>query len=363
MKKKIFLALVFCMFFSTTKISAAPIDTNFKDDNFYNCIIESYNTKNGGNKTTNDTLTQEELDTIEHINCPNQGIVDISGIEKLNSLTTINLSKNEITSITPIEQKESTILETLNLEENKIERIDLSKNTGLTTLNLKSNPLAQKISIPVDYSLDIGTYVKLPSEYTIDLEIADTSIAEFNKTRKEITPKKKGKTTAIIKIKKTATTEEMTFNSTITITKQSRCMVIGGSSTTIKFNTTGGNQIEDINICNTCGDSNKTVSTPTPTKDGYKFVGWYYDENYTSEFKESTISLSNINTRAIDECENNWEATLYAKWEKIETTDKKSTSDTTKNPKTGIYGGSIALVALAVGTYAIIKIKEKKNTI
>ena len=48
----------------------------------------------------------------------------------------------------------------------------------------------------------------------------------------------------------------------------------------VSFDTGAAQKIEDIEIIN-----GKTVSEPlAPTLDGYKFMGWYADENYTTPF-------------------------------------------------------------------------------
>ena len=68
---------------------------------------------------------------------------------------------------------------------------------------------------------------------------------------------------------------------------------------TVKFDTNGGNEVyEDIQVI-----ENTTITLPTPTKEGYDFVGWYY--NY--ELIESGIwTLENV--------------TLVAKWEETKYT-------------------------------------------
>lgn len=49
------------------------------------------------------------------------------------------------------------------------------------------------------------------------------------------------------------------------------------------------------------------TNLPTLFEDGYKFIGWYLDQEYTEIVKEEELLNSNL--------------TLYAKWEKLEYTD------------------------------------------
>ena len=67
----------------------------------------------------------------------------------------------------------------------------------------------------------------------------------------------------------------------------------------VKFNTNGGSEIADQTL-----DSNDKVTEPLdPTKTGYRFLGWYSDEELTNEYNFNTEVTSNL--------------TLYAKWEQI----------------------------------------------
>ena len=64
---------------------------------------------------------------------------------------------------------------------------------------------------------------------------------------------------------------------------------------TIKFNTNGGNAVDDIS-----GILNSTVTLPeTPTKKGYVFAGWYTDKALSQKFGDGLFTRN---------------MTLYAKW-------------------------------------------------
>lgn len=67
---------------------------------------------------------------------------------------------------------------------------------------------------------------------------------------------------------------------------------------TVKFETDGGSSISNVTVVK----GNKVNKPTDPTKEGYKFVGWYLN-NKSYDFSSSVVS--NI--------------TLVAKWEKLET--------------------------------------------
>ena len=99
----------------------------------------------------------------------------------------------------------------------------------------------------------------------------------------------------------------------------------GGSSAsttyTVKFDTDGGSEIDSIKVT-----KNKTLDEPTePTKDGYKFGGWYTDTELTKAYDFDTKVTADF--------------TLYAKWTKIEVEPDDNNEPTTPdwvNPFTDV---------------------------
>ncbi len=75
-----------------------------------------------------------------------------------------------------------------------------------------------------------------------------------------------------------------------------------GNKTTVKFNTRGGNDIDEelITRGSTFGEDN--VILPTPTRLGYTFEGWFFDKDCTSGNEFYANSQVNGST------------TIYAKW-------------------------------------------------
>lgn len=242
MKKKIILTLSFCLFLGVSKVGATPIDPSFKDDNFYACVVRNYNSENGTHLTVKDNLSEEEvyLDTIEHLTCSNQEIVDVTGIEKLTSLQTIDLSNNNISSIKIIE---SHILEKLNLSNNNIKSLSLGNMRSLNTLKIDNNGMEylsingyiesislynnnflKNVELKVGEELNRSDYINLDSQdgYSIKYEIADTEVAEYDDVTGKIVGKNVGITTALLTIEGTLNENgevaPVTFESTITVT-------------------------------------------------------------------------------------------------------------------------------------------------
>lgn len=111
------------------------------------------------------------------------------------------------------------------------------------------------------------------------------------------------------------------FNSVVTsditlIANWQDCTMIqdGGSGLTVKFNTNGGSKINDMKVCLTCAP--KKVELPYPTKEGYKFAGWYADSNLTKAVTGGIKTIEGASLKSIG-CDNS-ETTIYAKWIKEE---------------------------------------------
>ena len=96
--------------------------------------------------------------------------------------------------------------------------------------------------------------------------------------------------------------------------------VVGAGVNIIKFISNGGSNVADISICKTCGDATKVRTLPTPTREGYKFIGWYTDSTLTTKVKVNEYGLpTNVKWQQVG-CYDS-ETTLYAKWEEEEITN------------------------------------------
>ena len=163
MKKiyKVLLTLLLITF--ANKINAAPANTAFTDEQFYNCIILKLNTDGFNSAHDRDPLTyevtKEELESITVLKCNESNISNVKGLELLTNVSDLNLSDNNISSInlaantkitnlllsnnklSSIDLTKNTAIENLYLNGNNLSSIDLSKNANLLVLNINNNKL------------------------------------------------------------------------------------------------------------------------------------------------------------------------------------------------------------------------------
>lgn len=94
------------------------------------------------------------------------------------------------------------------------------------------------------------------------------------------------------------------------------CLPFVGGMFELNYNTNGGNEIEMMHVCVACAPSSYEA-LPVPEKEGYNFLGWYYDEAFEKQVEgESTLNVEHTE-RNTDEygCETTYKpVTLYAKW-------------------------------------------------
>ena len=148
------------LYFDNTIIQSIPIYTltnkYFDDYNFYKAVVDAYNKENNTSLSYDVNLTLDQLSTINKLSCDKEIKFGTRGIEKLTSLTYLNLLRNNISSI---DLTKNTSLKELDLDNNKLSSIDLSKNTKLTYLSLSSNKLS---------SIDLSKNTSLTELYLDD---------------------------------------------------------------------------------------------------------------------------------------------------------------------------------------------------
>lgn len=372
MKRKIMLTLALCSLLATSKVQAQPVNAAFTDDNFYKCIIENYNREKGTQKTINDTLTNEELSSIKKLECADKSITNTQGLEKLTGLLKLNLENNDIQEI--------------NIDSNtELRYINIWNNPSDPAINITNNSNLKIILGKVDGTVDdsITNYFLTPpihdlektlsvgeefnSEYinggqNIIYEVADTTIATIDSNN----------TIKALKVGRTLINEIRVFENlypgftgeeaneyVIVTTKilnvKNACPIkaTGGRIYTVTFDTNGGKELENIETAIMLGTDLTEVKLelPTPTKEGYKFIGWYTDKDLKNKANIKSygdiVDLENINE---DECSTDLIVRLYAKWDKA-----------VENPKTGVASyavlGLIIIISLT-GTYILYKNKE-----
>ena len=164
-----------------TKIYKDPANSAFNDQNFYNCIIDSYNTANSTNLAYTHELDDEELAGISALSCPSYEIADVSGIEKIINLEYLNLSSNVLTEI---DLQSNTMLEYVDLNNNDIDMIDLTGLTELKRLLLQSNAiteinLSSNVSLK-ELNLGFNNLASIDLENNIGLEILYLNNNDFD---------------------------------------------------------------------------------------------------------------------------------------------------------------------------------------
>lgn len=84
-------------------------------------------------------------------------------------------------------------------------------------------------------------------------------------------------------------------------------------------------------------DKSKEVTFSTPTRSGYKFMGWYYDKDFKNKVNVKTysdIKEDYFKKVSSTECNDFYEMKIYAKWSKINTSNSnevKSNSNSNSN--------------------------------
>ena len=96
MKRVFKFVFSFCLFMLSINVKAIPQNISFNDENLYKCIIDAYNVNLDEKKDYNYSLLPEELNSITSLDCSNYKgqIENLSGLDKLINLTSLNLSGN-----------------------------------------------------------------------------------------------------------------------------------------------------------------------------------------------------------------------------------------------------------------------------
>ena len=146
LKKIIILSIAFCSLMTIGKVSASIDESilsssDFPDENFRKCIVDTFNEKEPDFVESGRTKSQVRRylsQKTTELDCSSKGITSAEGIQYLTSLQELDLRSNNISTI---DLSKNTALTELFLSGNKISTIDVSKNTALTNLYLSSNIL------------------------------------------------------------------------------------------------------------------------------------------------------------------------------------------------------------------------------
>lgn len=107
-------------------------EMNFPDANF-RALIQNYDTDGNG------ALSDIEIAAVTTIDCTNQQIVSLQGIEYFTNLTHLDCSNNQLSNL---DVSWNTNLISLTCRNNQLSNLDVSRNTALTHLDCLNNQLS-----------------------------------------------------------------------------------------------------------------------------------------------------------------------------------------------------------------------------
>lgn len=154
----------------------AAMPNTFKDENFYNCVVENFILDYPDEAIAETGLTNEQLGKMEWLECGNNEIADTTGLELMTSLKDLFVRSDNLTSI---DLSKNTNLIAVNLwsDGGKLSLVDISNNPNIALLELDSNTLLETGIIPEkDGNRLKYDFSKLKF---LDLEAIATAVAEF----------------------------------------------------------------------------------------------------------------------------------------------------------------------------------------
>ena len=120
-----------------------PMPAGFSDQTFYNCVVERFKSQFPSETIPDTGLTDTQLSQITSLSCNGElsptKIGNVAGIEKMTGLTSLDLERNNVSSIN---LSNSTALSSVNLNRNSLTNIDVSTLSSLRTLNVSNNQLS-----------------------------------------------------------------------------------------------------------------------------------------------------------------------------------------------------------------------------
>ena len=149
---------VFILFFAFN-VSADPVNDSFLDDNLYKCIVDSYNIGKEEKINYDYNILPEELREITSLDCSKYSgtIEDLTGLNKLTSLTSLNLNGNVFLGGT----------------------LKLTNNYGKLVSNIK---LPSSLTITdKKYSIDNNKIVKIENDLVYPLQTGSTYVTMTGK--------------------------------------------------------------------------------------------------------------------------------------------------------------------------------------
>ncbi|MBQ1812340.1 MAG: cadherin-like beta sandwich domain-containing protein [Bacilli bacterium] len=150
--------ILFILLFSC-KVYASPANDIFLDDNLYNCIIDAYNQGKEDKKDYSYDILPEELNEITSLDCSKYkgSIEDLTGLNKLISLKSLNLSGNTFLGGT---------LKLSNNYGKLVSKLNLPQSLAITDKTyIIENPKIAKVENDLVYPLESGsTYITMKAK-------------------------------------------------------------------------------------------------------------------------------------------------------------------------------------------------------
>ena len=147
MKKGIlFIVCLFLLLFCAAALADVPLDeAHFPDDTFRQLLVDS-----GYDKNSDKVLSSAEIAKIKTLDVSDSGIRDLTGVEYLTSLTSLNCGYNDLTELNV---SKNTALVSLSCYENRLTSLNVSKNKSLKVLDCGYNRL-KKLNVSNNKALE-----------------------------------------------------------------------------------------------------------------------------------------------------------------------------------------------------------------
>ncbi len=126
--------------FATKENVTYPLETTFPDARFRELVVQLAKLDSGATEITAEQLEKITTLSANRSNFDTAVIKDLTGIELLTGLTSIELKNNEVSDTPAVDWSKLAVLRSLNLTGNELAKIpDLSKNNSLNYVSLKEN--------------------------------------------------------------------------------------------------------------------------------------------------------------------------------------------------------------------------------
>ena len=188
------------------KSFSAYTEAGFNDENFYKCVVDSYNAISSSKVTYDSTISAANLAKVTKASCQQKGIKDLTGIEKLTGLTELNLSNTDpnatdANKITSINTSKNVKLNSLYLSGVGLAVYDANENSAaIATLDLSNNKI-NKISFAEDSKLINFTFDNNAYSFFKKLDLSSETLLK------------------VVSIKNNAYLNEIVFPDTVSISE------------------------------------------------------------------------------------------------------------------------------------------------